>query len=180
MKQSASNAPLKHPEFEHLVETYGAEIYVYLWRLFDGSVEDAEDCLQDTYLKAFQAYYRLRPDSNYRAWLYKIATNSGLTSLKKKRRQTDFQEVLDRNYASSLEKAIEQRNTLEQVARAVDALPEKQKSALILRKYQALSYEEIAAIIGGNESSARANVYQGLRKLRKMFNPDRRGIGGEL
>ena len=180
MKQSASNRPPKHPEFEHLVETYGGEIYAYLWRLFDGSVEDAEDCLQDTYLRAFQAYYRLRPDSNYRAWLYKIATNSGLTSLKKKRRQVDLHEGLDRVLGSSLDEAIEQRNTLEQVARAVDALPEKQKSALILRKYQALSYEEIAAIIGGNESSARANVYQGLKKLRMMFNPHRRRIGGGL
>jgi len=180
MKQSASNGPPNHPEFEHLVETYGGEIYVYLWRLFDGSVEDAEDCLQDTYLKAFQAYHRLRPDSNYRAWLYKIATNSGFTSLKKKGRQTNFQEDLDVDNALSLDDEVEQRITLEQIAMAVDALPEKQKSALILRKYQALSYEEIATIIGGDERSARANVYQGLRKLRKMFNPDQLGIGGEL
>ena len=179
MKQSALNGQPNHPEFEHLVETYGGEIYVYLWRLFDGSVEDAEDCLQDTYLRAFQAYHRLRPDSNYRAWLYKIATNSGLTSLKKKRRQTDFQEGLDGDNAPSLDDAVEQRITLEQVARAVETLPEKQKSSLILRKYQALSYEEIATIIGGDERSARANVYQGLRKLRKMFNPDRQEIGGE-
>ena len=180
MKQSASNGPPIHPDFEHLVETYGREIYVYLWRLFDASVEDAEDCLQDTYLRAFQAYYRLRPDSNYRAWLYKIATNSGLTSLKKSRRQTDFQEGLDVDSALSLDDAVEQRITLEQIAKAVGALPEKQKSALILRKYQALSYHEIATIIGGDERSARANVYQGLRKLRKMFNDDQGGIGGEL
>ncbi len=180
MKQSALNGPLIHPEFEHLVETYGREIYVYLWRLFDGSVEDAEDCLQDTFLKAFQAYHRLRPNSNYRAWLYKIATNSALTSLKKNRRQTDFKEDLDVDNASSLDEVVEQRITLEQIARAVDALPEKQKSALILRKYQALSYDEIATIIGGDEGSARANVYQGLRKLRKMFNPDQLGIGGKL
>jgi len=180
MKESASNGPLKHPEFEHLVETYGAEIYAYLWRLFDGSVEDAEDCLQDTYLKAFKAYHRLRPDSNYRAWLYKIATNSGFTLLKKNRRQTDFKEDLVVDYASSLDDVVEQRITLEQVTRAVNSLPEKQKSALILRKYQALAYDEIAAIIGGDEGSARANVYQGLRKLRKMFNPDQLGIGGKL
>ena len=180
MKQSALNGQQNHPEFEHLVETYGGEIYVYLWRLFDGSVEDAEDCLQDTYLRAFQAYHRLRPDSNYRAWLYKIATNSGLTLLKKNRRQMDFQESLDVDTASSLDDAIEQRITLEQIARAVDTLPEKQKSALILRKYQALSYHEIATIIGGDKRSARANVYQGLKKIRKMFNHDQLGIGGEL
>ncbi len=179
MNQSELNGPPNHPEFEHLVETYGEEIYVYLWRLFNGSVEDAEDCLQDTYLRAFQAYHRLRPDSNYRAWLYKIATNSGLTFLKKKRRQTNFQKGLDGDNAPSLDDAVEQRITLEQVARAVETLPEKQKSSLILRKYQALSYHEIATIIGGDERSARANVYQGLRKLRKMFNPDRQGIGGE-
>ncbi len=179
MKRSLSDGPAEHPDFEHLVETYGGEIYVYLWRLFDGSVEDAEDCLQDTYLRAFQAYHRLRPDSNYRAWLYKIATNSGLKLLKKKRRQMEFQEGLEGKYTTSLDDAVEERITLGQVARAVEALPEKQKSALILRKYQALPYDEIAAIIGGDERSARANVYQGLRKLRKMFNPDRLGTGGE-
>ena len=179
MNQLASNRPPKHPEFEHLVETYGGEIYSYLWRLFDGSAEDAEDCLQDTFLKAFQAYYRLRPDSNYRAWLYKIASNSGLTALKKKRRQTYFNYDLAEDYASSADEAVEQHITLEQIARAVEALPKKQKSALILRKYQALSYHEIATIIGGDESSARANVYQGLKKIRNMFNPDRLEIGGE-
>lgn len=179
MNQFTSNSPPKHPEFEHLVETYGAEIYSYLWRLFDGSAEDAEDCLQDTFLKAFQVYSRLRPDSNYRAWLYKIATNSGLTALKKKGRQTYFNDDLAEDYALSPDEAIEQRITLEQIARAVDGLPEKQKSALILRKYQALSYHEIATVIGGDEGAARANVYQGLKKLRKMFNPDRLEIGGK-
>lgn len=75
------------PPFETLVDEYGKEIFGYLWRmLYD--THDAEDCLQETFLKAFRVYTRTRPDSNYRAWLYKIATNTARTfALKRKNKR---------------------------------------------------------------------------------------------
>lgn len=162
-----------HPEFEQLIHAYGQELFGYLWRLFSGSEQDAEDCLQETFLKAFQAYHRLHPGSNHRAWLYKIATNTSMTMLRRARRAYStswVEEPAGSDPPPDLQ--AEQRIVLEQVYREVDKLPPKQRHAIILRKYQALSYGEIAEIIGGDVGSARANVYQGIRKLRKIFYTD--------
>ena len=57
------------------------------------------------------------------------------------------------------------------VAAAVDTLPYKQRAALILRRYQGMSYADVANTLGGTEAAARANVYQAIKKLRAMLVP---------
>ena len=68
-----------------------------------------------------------------------------------------------------VEQQAQNQQQLEAVKHAIAALPNKQREALILRKYQELSYEEISAILDTSVEGARANVYQGLRKLRTQF-----------
>src|ERR1051325_11076075 len=82
------------PDFEALVETHSAEIFAYLWRLLRQTA-DAEDCLQETFLRAYRAYPRLNGTANYRAWLYKIATNTARTHLKRRARATAHTTDLD-------------------------------------------------------------------------------------
>ena len=65
--------------------------------------------------------------------------------------------------------SLEQREQLRAVARAVEDLPPKQRAALMMRRFQGLGYAEIAAALGGSEASARANVYQAIRQLRRML-----------
>ena len=72
--------------FEKLVEMHQDEIFAYLWRIIPG--DQAEDCLQETFLRAFRAYERTALDSNYRAWLYKIATNVARTAHTRRQRET--------------------------------------------------------------------------------------------
>ena len=72
--------------FRSLVDEYGPEIFAYLYRLF-GRPMDAEDCLQETYLRAFRSFHQTRPGSNYRAWLYAIATNTARTMLGRSQRR---------------------------------------------------------------------------------------------
>ncbi|HLE74330.1 MAG TPA: sigma-70 region 4 domain-containing protein, partial [Anaerolineales bacterium] len=64
---------------------------------------------------------------------------------------------------------VAERTQLAAVRRAVLALPQRQRAALLLRKYQELDYAEIAAALGCSETAARANVYQALKKLRLLF-----------
>jgi RNA polymerase sigma factor (sigma-70 family) len=66
---------------------------------------------------------------------------------------------------------VDRCQRLAAVAAAVGELPHKQRAALILRKYQGLSYDAIASALGGTEAAARANVYQALKKLRARFVP---------
>ncbi|KAA3648785.1 MAG: RNA polymerase sigma factor [Chloroflexi bacterium] len=159
------------PDFETLAEQHSHEIYVYLWRML-GDTQDAEDCLQDTFLRAYKAYKRLDEKANTRAWLYKIATNVARTHLKKRSRTTSRTSDLDPQLLGqnpNLDINLDTAQQLEEVSAAVQLLPEKQQAALMMRKYQELSYPEIATALKTSEESARANVYQALKKLRKQF-----------
>ncbi len=157
--------------FESLVEEYSTEIFAYLWRLM-GEVTSAEDCLQETFLRAFRAYARFEPHGSVRAWLYKIATNVARTQRRRDSRLVNQEIAFDVERIPgdfSILDEIEKRETLAAVAAAVKQLPHKQRTALLLRKYQGLSYAEISASLGGTEDAARANVYQALKRLRAIL-----------
>ncbi len=158
-------------EFEALVEAHSGEIFAYLWRMLRDTA-DAEDCLQETFLRAYRSFSRVKAGSNYRAWLYKIATNTAHTHAKQRgrinARTIDLDPDLKSDRSSPLEH-VERRETIEQVTRAVEALPHQQRAALIMRQYQELGYDDIAAALDCTEEAARANVYQALKKLRAQF-----------
>jgi RNA polymerase sigma-70 factor (ECF subfamily) len=167
------------PLFEDMITDFSTEIFSYLWRLTQNA-QDAEDALQDTYLRAYRAYPGVRkrtlPGERFyaRAWLYRIATNVANTHLKRRARYEGQTTLLEERLHSSGHRVpdqVQDRLNLLAVHQAVESLPEKQRAALILRKYQSLEYAEIAATLSCTESAARANVYQAVKRLREQF-PD--------
>lgn len=159
------------PPFEELIERHSAELFRYLWRLMR-DVDDAQDCLQETYLKAFRYYARLQSGANLRAWLYKIATNVARTHGRRRTRLAARTTDLDVDLSSRAE--TDGRNSAEEselalVVQAVNELPYRQREALMLRKYQGLDYAAIALALGCTPTTARAHVYQAVRKLRLRF-----------
>ena len=162
------------PQFEALVDAHSGELFAYLWRVL-GDEAQAQDCLQDTFLRAYRAYERLEDASHLRAWLYKIATNTARTQLTKDGKRFARSTPLIEKIAAR-EKAVEvqvlERISLAEVQQAVMVLPERQRAALMMRKYQELEYEEIGAALGCSQESARANVYQALKKLRAIFKDE--------
>lgn len=157
--------------FEDLVSRHGPELHTYLWRLTHLE-QDAEDCLQDTFLRAYRAYPRLRPRSNVRAWLYAIATNVARTHMRRERRRAARRSHQGLERLPAVESDLPDApggESLRAVQRAVEALPSKQRAALILRRYQGLNYREIGQALGCSPEAARANAYQALRKLRAQF-----------
>jgi RNA polymerase sigma-70 factor (ECF subfamily) len=165
--------------FETLIEDHHDEIYRYLWRLLknagrtDSEIE-AEDLTQEVFLRAYRAFGRLRRDSNHRAWLYKIATNCAYAALNQGQRQDQhdvpLQGEIDRLRAGGNQAPDHQvsvSETLAAVRRSIADLPPKQRAAVVLRHIQDLSYAEIAVALNCSEDSARANVYQALRRLRR-------------
>src|SRR5262245_27700161 len=160
--------------FEQLIERHHDEIFAYLWRLMgkdgrrDGAT-DVEDIVQDVYLRAYESFEGLRPNSNYRAWLYKIATNCAYSQLRRMKHQRDKLSSLKHlateqepaSEASSLHKQMKQT-----VRTLVNELPTKQKACVTLRYLQDLDYPEIAQILSCSQESARANVYQAIHRLR--------------
>jgi RNA polymerase sigma-70 factor (ECF subfamily) len=155
--------------FADLAERYRPEILAYLVRVLRDR-HDAQDTCQDTFLRAQRAFGRLAPDANSRAWLYRIATNSALNAARRRsRRAARTAEVDLDTLPDSVGSAPERREQLRAVARGVQALPPRQRSALMLRRFQGLGYAEVAASLGTSEAAARANVYQAIKKLRAML-----------
>lgn len=159
------------PLFEELVDVHSGELFGYLWRLL-GDEQEAQDCLQDTFLRAYRAYGRVE-NGNLRAWLYKIATNRARTSATRTSKLEKL-ELSDQMAGSnkSVELQVVERISLAAVRAAVAKLPVRQRAALMMRKYLQLEYAEIADALDCTEAAARANVYQALKKLRKNFNED--------
>lgn len=167
--------------FETLIEHHHDEIYRYLWRLLnnagrsDGAVE-AQDITQEVFLRAYRAFGRLRRESNHRAWLYKIATNCAYAALKQDQRQTrhtiplldeSHQHLADEGLSPDRQAIVNE--TLERIQQGIAALPSKQQAAVVLRHVQGLDYAAIAQALDCSQDSARANVYQGLRRLRRVL-----------
>jgi RNA polymerase sigma-70 factor (ECF subfamily) len=166
--------------FETLIERHHDEIFRYLWRMLRRE-QDAEDAAQEVFMRAYRAYDRLRPDSNARAWLYKIATNTALTMLKRQGRDArnapqvgdEMLGALPGNDPPPQEHVM--RAEAEAAVRAeIDALPTKQQAAVVMRYLHGLDYADIAGALDCSQDSARANVYQALKKLRASL------VGEEL
>lgn len=158
-------------DFEALVQAHAGELFAYLWRLFDGRLE-AEDCLQETFVRAFRAFPRLKSHRHLRAWLYRVATNTARSHLRRLAREQSCTAESCSDTAQpgpSPADELERRETLAAVRAAIASLPYKQRAALWMRKYQGLSYAEIADVLGCNQAAARANVYQALTRLRRLF-----------
>jgi RNA polymerase sigma-70 factor (ECF subfamily) len=162
------------PDPEILVREYARPIHAYLWRLLrDPSA--AEECLQETFLRVATAAARGDPVTHPRAWLYAVATNTarsyGREIARRERREQELDPDLE-DRSATVPEAAERRARLRQVESAVGRLPPKQRTALVLRKYQGLSYDEVGAALGCSPASARANVYQALRHMREWLGEE--------
>lgn len=159
--------------FDAVVATHHGEIFRYLRRLA-WRVAEADDLSQETFLRAYRAWPRLTPEANVRAWLFTIATNVYRNHVRSERRrqaahatvQATRREVdIDGPEAEAL---ADEMRTLTQAA--IRRLPLKQRLAFTLRKLHELDYEAIGQSLECSPESARAHVFQALRKIRTTLN----------
>ena len=154
-------------DFGQLLDMHQAEILHYLRRL-TGNPPTAEDLFQDTFLRAFRGFTRLRPGSNHRAWLYRIATNLFLNDRRARGRRAEVALPLELTSNGPSPSAIQDgAATLAVLRRAIGRLPKRQRAAFIQRQLHGLSYREVGTALGCNAAAARANVYQAVRRLRR-------------
>jgi RNA polymerase sigma factor (sigma-70 family) len=131
--------------FETIVDRYQGRLLGFCRQML-GSTEDAEDVLQEVFVNAYRAMLADEREINLRPWLYRIARNRSLNHLRKP--TADAQESMDMIpavEASSTAEKVHNREEFRQLLTDVKKLPETQRSALLLREMDALSYEEIAA-----------------------------------
>jgi RNA polymerase sigma-70 factor (ECF subfamily) len=145
---------------------------------------DAEDLVQETYLKAYRAYGTFQEGTNLKSWLYKILTNTFINSYRAKRRrpvETELDDVEDLylyrrlggNQATSLGRSAEDlvldRFTESDVKTAVESLPEAFRLAVLLADVEGFSYKEIAEILEVPIGTVMSRLHRGRRALEKAL-----------
>jgi RNA polymerase sigma-70 factor (ECF subfamily) len=156
------------------VEAHGEELERHLLRM-SLRAEDARDVLQEVWVTALESPPQEGPGSNPRAWLYRVATRRALDVLARDRRRRDLLAERPGRVTPEPEDAPDawvarlDQETRRRVRASVAELPRRQREAVWLRWLEARDYETIAARLGGSPETARANVDQGLKRLRRQL-----------
>lgn len=158
------------PPFQRFLDAEREVVWRYLVSRVGAA--EAEDCFQETFAAALRAYPRLRPGSNLRAWVLTIAQHKALDAHRARSRRAEPVaepgELAGRDGVANVPETDPAEDELWQ---AVGALPERQRSAVVLRYLADLPHREIAAALGCTEEAARRSLHEGLKKLRKAVEP---------
>ncbi len=170
--------------FNQLIVRWERPIYALAYRTL-GREEDARDVSQETFLRAFRSLRGFKGESKFSSWLYRIALNLCRDQLRRQRRApfvstpegVDLVELAGEGEGvEPLDEVVGRRRLGEAVARAMEHLPEEQRTAVVLKEYEGLTFQEIADLVGCPLSTVKTRLYQGLTVLRREL--ERNGIMG--
>jgi RNA polymerase sigma factor (sigma-70 family) len=151
------------PAFETIVERYRRALMRYVSRLLPP--ERAEDVVQQSFVNAYEAMHRDGAELNLRPWLYRIAHNTALNALRDRGlRHDELDERIDG--VERPDQALERTQGLRDVLVAVQALPDRQRDAIVLRELEGRSYEEIALALGVTDGAVRQLLNRARNSLR--------------
>jgi len=153
------------PPFQRFLDAEREVVWRYL--VAQVGAAEAEDCFQETFMAALRAYPRLRAQSNMRAWVLTIAQHKALDAHRARGRRPQpiaEQDGREDTAPSAQEQLLAREGELWQ---AVAALPDRQRSAVVLRYVADLPHREIAAAMDCSVEAARRSLHEGLTKLRK-------------
>jgi RNA polymerase sigma-70 factor (ECF subfamily) len=156
-------------------ERFEAELLPQLRSLFGaayrmtGNAHDAEDLVQETFLRAYRAFDRFQPGSNARAWLHTILHRVRTDMFRRTKRRPETVELADQGPATPppQDALASGREDLE---RALRALPEAFRTAVVLRDVQELSYAEIAEALGVPVGTVMSRIHRGRALLREALS----------
>jgi RNA polymerase sigma-70 factor, ECF subfamily len=167
--------PLVPIPFDKIVDRHQREIMRYLLRV-SGNGADAADLFQETWLRAYRAYPRLKPGSDVRPWLYAIALNLSRNRARDGARRAKVIVAPGRanpaaNATGRVDPSLNGNDGYAAVhlRELLSALPARQREALQLRHFAGLDYAGIARAMNCSQQSARANVSQAMKKLKSMW-----------
>lgn len=171
--------------FNQLVLRWERSIYALAYRTL-GRDEDARDICQETFLRAYRGLHAFKGQAKFSSWLYRIALNLCRDAMRRERRAplVAVPEGIDPTElaaqqpspAPSVEDLVAQAELGRHVAAVMRRLPEDQRTAILLKEYHGLTFQEIAEITGCPLSTAKTRVYQGLSVLRRELAPSARSL----
>jgi RNA polymerase sigma-70 factor (ECF subfamily) len=170
--------------FNQLILRWERPIYALAYRQI-GREDDARDVVQEAFLRAFRALPGFKGQAKFSSWLYRITLNLCRDWMRRERRapfvqppegvDVDELAAATTSQTESIEDVVTRKDLSRRVASAMQVLPDEQRSAIILKEYHGLTFQEIAELQGCPLSTVKTRLYQGLTVLRREL--ERRGAG---
>lgn len=161
----------RNSAFRELVSLYKERLYWQIRNIVKDH-DDADDVLQNTFIKIFKNIKQFNGDSQLFSWMYRIATNEALNFLNQKAKKLQItSEELQHQIISNLESDVyfEGDEIQLQLQRAIAILPEKQQQVFNMKYFQELKYKEISNILGTSEGALKASYHIAVKKIEEYL-----------
>ena len=186
--------------FRMLVERHSANVFRLSYRLV-GNRPDAEEVVQEAFLRAYQKLRQFEARSNFGTWVYRIAANYAIDRMRQRKKEESKREmpamsadgVTERDRMNEvadaapnperLTQSVELRKKMEE---ALGTLTQAERTAFVMRHWEGCGIEEIAAVLRSNSSATKNTVFRAVQKLRRLLEPfveggkHARAVGTEL
>ncbi len=171
-------------QYRVLVSKYQQRVYGVVWGMVQNP-EDAREITQEAFIKAFRSLDRFRFDASFYTWLYRIAVNLAIDFKRRavKRRADEFDEtrlqhdeageIAPGHVDSSPHRRLERKRLADRIQAAIDQLPTDQRTAIMLREVEGLSYKEIAQAMDCAEGTVMSRLFYGRKKLQDILRDER-------
>lgn len=165
--------------FEQLIENYEVKVYNISLQMLKNE-EDAKDASQEALIKVYKNLNKFDGRSSFSTWIYRVTVNASLDYIRKKKSHKDHQNLsLDENIEvkESVESATEampektllQKERTQHIHKAMELLKQEQKTIIVLRDINGLSYKEISEIVGTTEGTVKSRLNRARRKLKELL-----------
>jgi RNA polymerase sigma-70 factor, ECF subfamily len=173
--------------FRVLVERHSRSIYRLAYRM-TGRPEDAEDVVQETFVRAYRQLSRFEARSNFATWLYRIGFNCAIDYMRARphRESVESPETLERltpgSDAPSIDDLVYAGEIGTRVQAALNALSTQERAAFLMRHYHGCSIEEICTALDLKTNAAKHSIFRAVKKMRVALKPlmDARALGTKL
>ncbi|HET8754014.1 MAG TPA: RNA polymerase sigma factor [Salinimicrobium sp.] len=160
-----------HEAFKELVSLYKERLYWQIRNIVKNH-DDADDVLQNTFIKIFRNISKFKAESQLYSWMYRIATNEAITFLNSKAKKLQItSEELKEQIVSNLESDVyfEGDEIQLQLQKAISRLPEKQQQVFNMKYFQELKYTEISNILGTSEGALKSSYHIAVKKIEEFL-----------
>lgn len=162
--------------FEELIRQYEKKVYTLCFRMC-GNSEDAEETAQDAFLALWRGIDRFRQESSLSTWIYRLATNACIDTLRRRKKQSGSVSLDDEELfvdavdtSPQPQETVEHRETQKLLQEGLSALPEEYRKVLILREIEGLSYTEIAESASIELGTVKSRISRGRSLLRNFLS----------
>jgi RNA polymerase sigma-70 factor (ECF subfamily) len=168
--EKLTNPKTQRRAFEMLVNQYGEQLYWQI-RRFVLSHDDANDVLQNAFIKAWQGIGSFHGDSKLLTWLSRIAINESLDFLRRQKNIVTMSTDDESGIANTLmaDDYFDGDETEAQLQEAIATLPEVQRTVFLLRYYDDMKYSDISSMLGTSEGALKASYHIAVKKISEFF-----------